>query len=35
MEEVCGKDKVFDVLQTDLAKPFNCLDHELFIAKLN
>ena len=29
------KDKVFDALLTDLAKPFNCLDHELFIAKLN
>ena len=27
--------KAFDVLLTNLSKAFNCLDHELLIAKLN
>ena len=26
---------MFGALLTDLSKPFGCLDHELFIGKLN
>ena len=29
------KDKTFGALITDLSKVFNCLDHDLLIAKLN
>ena len=30
-----GNDKMFGALLTDLSKAFDCLDHELLIAKLN
>ena len=35
MEKVLDRGKVFGVLLTDLSKAFNCLNHDLLIAKLS
>ena len=35
MEKMCRQKKNFGAFLTDLSKAFNCLDHELFTAKLN
>ena len=34
-EEATDNDKVFGALLTDLSKPFDCLNHDLVIAKLH
>ena len=35
MEKVYDNSKMFGALLTDLSKAFDCIDHELLIAKLN